>query len=178
MRNETRALDTKKYNVERNPTKDIEKTPISFSNAIKTGLVGGLVMIGYLLLVELLFSGDLLGIKFLKYLVLAIPMAVGISKLKDRMKNKYRFFQKGIAHSAVVSATAAVVMMLAYFITIPFDNYTLATITTSMASLNTSTSNFMVPFLSSMMLFMEVFVMSMITSFAIILYKYDYARTA
>jgi hypothetical protein len=54
----------------------------------------------------------------------------------------------------------------------------LATITTNMTSLDTSTSNMMAPLLASIMLFLEVFVFSMLTSFGILLYQYDYARTA
>jgi hypothetical protein len=155
-----------------------EKKTLNLDSALRIGLIGGIAMIGYLLTIEALFKGDLLGIKFLKYFIFAIPMATGISRLKGRVKNKYRFFQNGIAHSAVASATAAILMMIAYFVTVPLDNYTLATITTEMTTLNTSTSDMLVPFLASIMLFLEVFVFSMLTSFGILLYQYDYARTA
>lgn len=152
-------------------------TPVNYSNARRTGLIASIGMIAFLLVLELVSGPNFIGLKFLKYLVLAIPFWIGIQKLKENTKFNKRFFQKGISYAAVAAGTAALIMVVAYAATIPFEGINFATITGNMTELHTTTSNMLIPFVSGMMLFMEVFVMAMITSFAILLFKYDHAAT-
>lgn len=154
-------------------------TKNNYTSAILIGAIGGMAMIGFLLLVEAMGSGDHLALKMMKYLVMAIPLAVGLSKLKEHVSNKYTFFQNGLLFSAIASGVAATIMMVAYIVTAGADTFSLATITSSMTNADElGKSDGFVPVLSGAMLFLEVFVMSMITSFAILLFKQDYARTA
>lgn len=154
-------------------------TKNNYTSAILIGAIGGMAMIGFLLIIEATSVGDSLGLKMMKYLVMAIPLAVGLSKLKDHPGNKYTFFQNGLLFSAIASGVAATIMMVGFFITAGADTFSLATITANMTNVDElGKSDGFVPVLSGAMLFLEVFVMSMITSFAILLFKQDYARTA
>lgn len=154
-------------------------TKNNYASAALIGAIGGMAMIGFLLIVEAASVGDSLGLKMLKYLVMAIPLAVGLSKLKEQVTNKYTFFQNGLLFSAIASAVAATVMVVGFMLTLGTDAVNFATITAGMTNVDElGKSDGFVPVLSGAMLFLEVFVMSMITSFAILLFKQDYARTA
>lgn len=156
-----------------------EKSTINISKtAMYTGLFGAITMIGFLIIVELFNPANTIAFKFLKYFILAFPLAIGLSKLKNHVTNKYRFFQKGILFSAIASITAAVVMLIAYFITQPISGFSLATITTNMTTISSQTGITYIPLVAASMLFLEVFVMSMITSFGVLVYQKDFARTA
>lgn len=146
--------------------------------AMYTGLIGAITMISFILLIELINPANTIGFKFLKYLVLAFPLAVGLSKLKGNVHNKYRFFQKGILFAAIASITAALTMLIAYLITQPIEGFSLATITTNMTTIHSKTGITFLPLVAASMLFLEVFVMSMITSFGVLVYQQDFARTA
>ncbi len=154
-------------------------TKNNYTSAMLIGAIGGMAMIGFLLIVEALSVGNSLGLKMMKYFVMAIPLAAGLSKLKEHNNSKYTFFQNGLLFSAIASAVAATVMLVGFMITAGADTFSLATITAGMTHVDElGKSNGFVPVLSGAMLFLEVFVMSMITSFAILLFKQDYARTA
>jgi hypothetical protein len=146
--------------------------------AIYTGIIGATIMIGFILLIEFLNPVNSIGFKFMKYIILAIPLTIGLSKLKNNVTNKYRFFQRGILFAAIASVSAAITMLIAYFITQPIDGFSLATITTSMTTTSSETGVTFIPFVAAAMLFLEVFVMSMITSFGVLVYQQDFARTA
>lgn len=153
------------------PTKHIQAT--------LTGSTAAMAMIGFLLFVELISTGNNLGLKMMKYLVLAVPMYIGLAKLKETVSNKYRFFQKGIVFAAVASLVAAVIMTFTFILTAGIDMFNPATITANMTHVDElGRSHGFVPVLSGAMLFLEVFVMSMITSFGLLLYQHDHARTA
>lgn len=156
-----------------------EKKPLSIpKTAMYTGFTGAATMIAFIFLIELINPANSIGFKFMKYIALAFPLAIGLSKLKTRVTNKYRFFQRGILFSAIASITAAITMLVVYFITQPIDGFSLATITTNMTTINSQTGITFIPIVAASMLFLEVFVMSMITSFGVLLYKQDFARTA
>lgn len=153
--------------------------PTKHVQATLTGIIGAMAMIGYLLFVELTNTGNSLGLKMMKYLIFAIPMYMGLAKLKEQVSNKYRFFQKGILFAAVASLIAATVVTFSFIITAGIDTFNLATITANMTHVDElGKSHGFVPVLSAAMLFLEIFVMSMITSFGILLYQQDHARTA
>ncbi|MFK7795994.1 MAG: hypothetical protein AB8E82_00970 [Aureispira sp.] len=153
--------------------------PTKHVQATLTGSIAAMAMIGFLLFVELTNTGNNLGLKMMKYLILAIPMSIGLARLKEQVSNKYRFFQKGILFAAVASLVAATILTFSFIITVGIDTFNLATITANMTHVDElGKSHGFVPILSAAMLFLEVFVMSMITSFAILLYQHDHARTA
>ena len=151
----------------------------TFSDSFMVGIVGGLSMLAFVAIVEAMTTGNAIGLKMMKYLIFAIPLAIGLTKFKERMHVPQDFFQKGLLYAAFASVTAAGIMLLADIITGPIAGFDIATISSGLTNLDElGKSDGFVPVLSGAMLFMEVFVMSMITSFAILLYKYDHARTS
>jgi hypothetical protein len=156
-------------------------TKHNYTSAILIGAIGGMAMIGFILFIEALSISESqsMGYKMLKYLVMAIPLAVGLSKLKDHMNSKYTFFQNGLLFAATASAVAAAIMMVAFMFTAGSDTVNLATFNSGITNIDElGQSDGFIPVLAGAMLFLEVFIMSMITSFAILLFKQDYARTA
>ena len=153
--------------------------PSKHTQATLTGSIAAMAMIGFLLFVELTNTGNSLGLKMMKYLILAVPMYMGLARLKANISNKYKFFQKGILFAAIASLVAATILTFSFILTAGIETFNLATITANMTHVDElGKSHGFVPVLSGAMLFLEVFVMSMITSFAILLYQHDYARTA
>ncbi len=150
-----------------------------FSDSFMVGLIGGLSMLFYVTILETTITGDNLGMKMLKYLIFAIPMAIGLTKFKEQVQVPQDFFQKGLMFSIFAALTAAVLLLLAEIATGPIAGFNIATISKEVTNIDElGRSHGFIPIISGAMLFMEVFIMSMLTSFAILLYQHDYARTS
>lgn len=150
-----------------------------FTDAFSVGLVGGLSMLLFVAIIEAVIMGDNMGTKMMKYLIFAIPMFVGLSRFKEQVQVPQDFFQKGLLFSALASVTAATILLLAEIFTGSIPGFSIATISHEVTNIDElGRSHGFIPVISGAMLFMEVFVMSMITSFAILLIKHDHARTS
>jgi len=155
-----------------------ENVFIDYQDALYKGIIGAALMIAFTVLVELMSGGHNLGAKFAKYILLGIPIWVGLSNVKNNLDNKYSFFQKGASYAAVVSFVAALIMLITYPILLPIPDITIATIPSAFADIGTTQGSTFLSIVIGVMLFFETLIMSMLTSFAILLYKYDFARTA
>lgn len=150
-----------------------------FSDSLVIGVVGGLCMLTFVAIIEAVTTDNNLGLKLLKYLILAIPMTIGLIKFKRQIQVPQDFFQKGLLYAVFVSGTAALLMAFADLLISPMTGLSLATISNELTNIDElNRSGMLVYFVESAMLFLEVFVLSMFTAFAILLFLHDYARTS
>lgn len=130
-------------------------------------------MIAYVVLVELLTGGQSDGLKFFKYIFFAFPAASGLCRLSRGKVDFFRFLPQSTIYTAIVSLTAASLMVLAYWVTLPMGSINMATIPAAQASAALATTS-ITPLPESFMLFLEVFAMSMIIGFALLTYGTDF----
>lgn len=137
--------------------------------AIKAGINGALIMITYVVVLELLTKGQAEGLKFLKYILFAFPIALGLSKLDLSSVCEAQVLPNSAFYTAVASFTAAILMVAAYWVTLPIEHINMATVqTTHIQTVSDATKP---TWLSEVvLLFFEVFAMSIITGFTILLY--------
>ncbi len=147
------------------------RTVDKYKQAVKIGILGASMMIAYLLVIEVITAGTSYGLKFLKYFFLAIPMAFGLCKMSKGEGFNNPYLPQSTFYTAVIATTAATVVLLAYWVTLPLENINMATIVSPSLTAQGALSNanalpLPVPFL----LFLEVFAMGMIIGFGILVY--------
>lgn len=145
-----------------------------YKQAIKIGIIGALMMIVYLVIIELITGGNSYGWKFMKYFFLAIPMALGLCKMSKGEGFNNPYLPQSTFYTAIIATTAAVIMVVAYLLTLPVDGIDLATISTVVVEHNQiHTHAHSLPLPIPFMLFLEVFAMGMIIGFALLVYGAD-----
>lgn len=145
-----------------------------YKQATRIGVIGALLMVTYLVIIELITGGNSYGWKFMKYLFFAIPMAFGLCKMSEGEGFHNPYLPQSTFYTAIIATTAAIVMVIAYWITIPVKGIDLATISTTVVEHNQLNSNAQVlPLPIPCMLFLEVFAMGMIIGFALLVYGTD-----
>jgi nitrate reductase gamma subunit len=94
------------------------------------GLKAGIAMAIYLFLVNIFGGGDIVAFKFIKYLFLAIPLWIGLSKVSNLLKTG-TVFKNGILLGSVITfvsgLTLALMNILAFFINpeVSFNKFSL-----------------------------------------------------
>lgn len=142
-----------------------------YRQAVNIGLIGALLMIIYLIVIEVATGGTSYGLKFLKYIFLAVPMAFGLCKMSEGEGFHNPYLPQSTFYTAVIATTAASLVLLAYWITLPVEGINLATIKAPIApDQGQVVSANMLPLPTPFMLFLEVFAISMIIGFALLVY--------
>ncbi|MFK7807863.1 MAG: hypothetical protein AB8F74_08715 [Saprospiraceae bacterium] len=125
---------------------------------LRWGLIAGLIMAAFLVSLELLGAKGNIGIKFMKYLFLAGITWYVLSSQKSRMGSSYRF-SDGMRLGSILTFTSALtlgimnMLLYAWTGTLAFDKYAL------------SAGNIGEVTVISVMLFFEVLVFGLITTF-------------
>lgn len=132
-------------------------------NGAKWGIISGIAMALYLFVLNFYEVSELIGIKFLKYLILGSILVYGLNTYKKYLDKTFTF-KKGILlglYTTFVSALSLILMnVLAYFFTdsLAFDKFSV------------SSDNFGDFAVISGGLFFEVIVYGMIITFIILQY--------
>lgn len=89
----------------------VEGTFGFYHNAIKWGIVAGLFMGAYLLIIQIFNGDNVIALGFLQYLILFLVLGMELKKYKQYASPE-SFYQKGIALGAVTSFIAAITIVL------------------------------------------------------------------
>lgn len=95
--------------------KDSAKKLIFWPNILAWGIVAGLGMGAYILLLHAIGAVDIIALKFMKYLVLAGILGTVLSKYR-KLNSTATFFQNGISIGSVISFTSAITFLLVNFV--------------------------------------------------------------
>ncbi len=146
-------------------------------NPIKTGLIAGAIMLGFILLID--FSSSGFGLKFLKYLSLAAVLGVGLHHYKKQMQDQRLFFKQSIIYGLTAVATASITLLLGHFLTLPLTDLSIATFSASLEPTGTQTVATLafLPIMTSAMLFFESLILGSLVLIALLVYMKTFGRT-
>lgn len=149
---------------------------------VRTGILMGLVMALFLLIIEInsVGAGTYLGLKLSKFLIVAFILGGALMKLKETMDDKRYFFQKGFFYGIKSVFVASILLLFVHFVTMPWDNFSIATFTASLAEVTEvphTGEDVMLPFVTSGMLFLETMIFGFLVNIGLLAFLKDYGRT-
>jgi len=166
--------------------KDIEtirKEKIYSASPLQTGLLMGALMSIFLLLVEInsTYMETGIGFKFMKFIILASVLGYSLSALKKSMDDRRHFFKRGFIYGIKSIFVAGVLLVVINLMTIPLEDFSLATFTASLAEVTEVPHHHhdagFVPFITSSMLFLETLVLGFLVNIGLLVFIKDYGRT-